>query len=758
MKNLYLLLLSFFMASVVLSEQAVLTVLVKGTGDILPEAQIVFIDGDYLTTDDKGQARLDDNQKNKKIKIMAMGFEPLSIDLSKHKNYKFYLYPQVVSGASLEVVADRIKQKASKIVLHKQELTKSAGSQGDPIKVLQSLPGVVAASDSRGQVYIRGSDLRDNVTWINYMPVWYLFHWGGINSVLHPDLVEDFNIFLSGAPVQYDDKLGGVIDVRLREPKKDRFHQKYDISTYASSFLLEGPLSQSGDKSFYLTYRRSYIDALMSPDKFSNMANSDNEEDEQNKFTLVPKFYDLSANYHQELENGKFDVFYISAGDKLELTTEASAKADPNLKGKVHYNVNYNVLSFLYQKMINQTYSFLAPLTYNRMSEQIEVGTNPFKNEPYYLYNKIESVQWYPRLKQTINKNTSYSYGLDLQYYKAPLKMDIVEPPENTDLGWTLTGANSYQINKTLYFNQMVSYIKQSLQHSDKFKTIAGIRYSTITGDDDTNIQGISPRIATEYDLTDKHKLTSSWGRYLQMPEGYQLLDGLGNPSLSFTEAEQRTIGLQSTYNPQWFSQIEIYHKPMKNLVAHFSTKNSPDNYKNEETGEAYGADLYLKHNKENGSYGWLSYSYLQSTRDSKIHGKTSFEGEQPHNLTLVYNHPINRQWSWGIKAKYHTGAPFTKVIGRVQKQAPDGTNYYAPIHNQYNSDRLPDYYKIDLRFDKTILYDTAKLNFYIDLQNITFKRNVVGYEYGNEYDKIDKPQEMTSMGFMPFFGVQIEF
>ena len=53
---------------------------------------------------------------------------------------------------------------------------------------------------------------------------------------------------------------------------------------------------------------------------------------------------------------------------------------------------------------------------------------------------------------------------------------------------------------------------------------------------------------------------------------------------------------------------------------------------------------------------------------------------------------------------------------------------------------------------------NAGKLKFYVDIQNVTFAKNIVEYDYGNEFEKIANPTEITGTGFFPFFGAEIEF
>jgi len=108
---------------------------------------------------------------------------------------------------------------------------------------------------------IRGARPGDNAYYIDDMEVSYLYHMGGLVSVLPADLVQDFNLFASAFSPQYDDVVGAVIDVALRDPRDDRLGGKVNVSLLASELLAEGPVT--ANQSFLFSARRSYFDLLV---------------------------------------------------------------------------------------------------------------------------------------------------------------------------------------------------------------------------------------------------------------------------------------------------------------------------------------------------------------------------------------------------------------------------------------------------------------------------------------------------------------
>ena len=353
-----------------------ITVIVKekGSGEPIEGATVVIDDGNlYDETTENGRIEFSNISPPNRIKVLAAGFETLvkTSDLNQAK-IVLYLVPVVIEGEGLQVTAERLVEKTSKFTLSTPELIKAAGSGGDPLKAITALPGIVPAEEGSAEVYMRGSNSNENITWVNNAPVGYLYHFGGFQSTINPSLIEDINVFLGGFPVRYGDALGGVIDAKLRSPKKDRMHYKFDISTIYSSFLAEGPVGENGD-SFFVAGRRSYLDLILSPSAVTDLMSNDNEND-PDKVTLVPRFNDVQALYRHQLKNGYLDGYVFTAGDAMKMELNKSAKSDPQLAGKLSIKTEYQTTGLTWQQRWNNQWDSLSTLAYIHSKAAFRVG------------------------------------------------------------------------------------------------------------------------------------------------------------------------------------------------------------------------------------------------------------------------------------------------------------------------------------------------------------------------------------------------
>lgn len=734
----------------------------KGSGSAIEGAIVVIDNGaSYKETEHNGRAFFPDRQITHQVKILANGYETLLSNLHQGQlEFTFYLIPNVFESEGLKVTAERLPEKGSKLTLSTEDITRSAGSGGDPLKAITALPGISPTEEGSAEVYMRGSNGNENITWVNNVPVGYLYHFGGFQSTINPALIKDINVYLGGFPVEYGDALGGVIDAKLRTPKNDKTHYQFDLSTIASSFLVEGPVNEAGGDSYFIAARRSYLDLILSPADATD-ALVDDDDSDRDQIVLVPRFYDFQALYHHKLNAGYVDSYLFAAGDEMEMEIRNSAKSDPQLAGEIRDKIEYQTAGVTWQQRWNRKWDSITTVAYLHEKNASRIGRDD-KGDSFFAHIEEHTLFVQPELRWYPADDLQVSYGLATGYSQIPVDVYAPRTASEDDINFDFTSQKKYRLKKKIKGSEISPYVKYRKQWTERFTTQFGLRHTNIEVTGGFHTHQYSPRVSIEYKLTPDTLLTSSWGKYIQIPEGDQVVEAFGNPSLVMKEAEHRIVGIEHQINKMYHLKAEVYHKPMKNLVIALDENIPPNNYKNRGSGEAYGFDLYIKRESSAGKMGWLSLSWGKSRRTNQITGITrDFSGDQPLTLTTVWGEPFMgnwKRWDWSIKAQVRSGRPFTAVTGRHREDSNDPTSRWIPEFGKHNAERLPTYFKVDLRIGKTVLFNESKLKLYLDLQNVTFNKNVVEYDYGNEYEKIAQPAEITGMSFFPFFGVEVEY
>lgn len=246
--------------------------------------------------------------------------------------------------------------------------------------------------------------------------------------------------------------------------------------------------------------------------------------------------------------------------------------------------------------------------------------------------------------------------------------------------------------------------------------------------------------------------MTAGWGKYHQFPQGFQVVRDFVNPGLSYEEADHYSVGVEQQLHDAWSVKLEGYYKKLSELVI----PHDPENYINGGSGTAYGMEALVKKNKTTGWSGWLSASYTRTKRHNDVTGEAfPYSYDQPLIVNMVYEWNFAKNWTFGAKWRYQSGAPFTPVIGTSTKTDTNGNPLLVPTYGAIGSERLPDYHRLDVRFARELLLETWKLSFYLDIINIYAHDNVSGYQYNGDYSSRKK---VTQLPFIPAFGIRGEF
>jgi hypothetical protein len=137
-------------------------------------------------------------------------------------------------------------------------------------------------------------------------------------------------------------------------------------------------------------------------------------------------------------------------------------------------------------------------------------------------------------------------------------------------------------------------------------------------------------------------------------------------------------------------------------------------------SGLAYGGELLVRRDLTRRLGGWLSYTVSRSTRDAHFatpSGETASarvpsENDRTHVLGAILAYQLAERWRAGVRASFHTGAPYSVLAGNV------------PVP-PYNAHRAPAFFRLDVRLERRwSLGQGRSLSFIVEGQNVTFSRD----------------------------------
>ncbi len=644
----------------------------------------------------------------------------------------FYLAPAAVLE-DIMVRAERNPDRTGKTAVSGKAMSHVPGSGGDPLRGIMALPGITATSDGRSEPAIRGSGPHDNFYYIDFLPAGQVFHMGGLVSAINADLVDDFNLYSAAFGPEYANVTGGVIDIKLREPRTDRLGAKVNVSMLEADVLVEGPVNEK--QGFYLTARRSYADLFM-PKTMGLTGGS--------HYIQFPNYYDYQLKYLFNFDGGnQLSLQATGGGDRMSLYLSPDAKEaqnDPLLAGDISIDMQAHTTGAVLSNSLGGGVTNRLGIAYYQSGFKTalsQAGNVQVDSATSYMRDQLEWRATEAHEVTLAAEATSTQVKLDLNIRDA-IPNDFSPPP-------LLTTAPLKLHKETIRASSYSFAAKDRWHATDELVLVVGGKESY---DGYFKKHYVEPRASVEYTLDPKTLLTAGWGKYHQFPEGPQVIRTFGNPDLDNFKAEHYVLGVERKLPEGWSVKAEGYYKKLSELVV----PHQPENYLNGGSGKAYGLELFLKKDQVDDWSGWITISKTKTERHNDITGEDfAFASDQPIIVNAVYSRKIWDNWRFGAKWRYQSGAPFTPVIGTTT----DGNGNVIPIYGTLGSERLPDYHRLDIRFDREVLYNTWKMSYYIEIINVYARQNVSGYQYTKDY--VDR-EPVTQMPFFPSFGIQAEF
>ena len=173
--------------------------------------------------------------------------------------------------------------------------------------------------------------------------------------------------------------------------------------------------------------------------------------------------------------------------------------------------------------------------------------------------------------------------------------------------------------------------------------------------------------------------------------------------------------------------------------------------YANAGTGLSYGVELLLRYTDDL-TVAQLSATFSHSERTGRDGSVQLFTYDQPVILNLLASRELPRSWRIGARVRYGSGNPYTPVANRIYNL---DERSWIPVYDSDASARLPAFFSADVRVDKSWSFPRWELTTYLDVQNVTFRKNVEIMAYNYDYSE---EQPIEGLPVLPSFGLKGEF
>jgi hypothetical protein len=659
-------------------------VLGKGDKDPLVGAAVVMGLEVVGEADESGRIELTLPPGTHRLQIQQPGYEPLDVVVearpgkSMTEETIIRLSPRL-TGQRYETVVTPPDLRADRISLRQEELTRTPGTLGDPLRIIEVLPGVSQVVWPAAIYTVRGANPGNTGFFLDGVRLPSLYHFALGPSVIHPFFIEQVDFYPGGYPARYGRYVSGIVSAKSTQPKVDRAHGSVDVRLLDAGGIVATPIN-GGQGSVAVAGRVSYTGlllSLLSPD-----------------FTF--NYWDYQARLEHNLASGKLTVFVLGSGDHLGRKDETKQELFADIS--------------THRMMVR----WLGPWANGRVELSTLVGrdsSSTFIPELNNLPVAVSSLISASRLgyERPLSNTIALDSGIDFEIQSFfPKSVSTPFPPQNllVDRTSILSGA----------------YASIVYRPSTWLSVAPGMRYDLLAQEGVTRLEP-GPRLNVRAKVSEATWVKASAGRFVQLPSLPVTVPGFENfglKSIGTQSSTQASVGVETRL--PWALSLDstaFYQRLRVSDLASIFTYEVQTSLLELREGRSFGAEVMLRRDVSKQLYGWISYTLSKSERVyPPLNTVAVSDWDQRHILNLVASYRLSKGYQIGGRIHYNTGRPYP--IFNEGSLATSGNSGPPILYG-----KLPDFYQVDVRFDRRWVFDRYTLDFYLELINTTLTEQV---------------------------------
>lgn len=628
----------------------------------------------------------------------------------------------------------------SAINFSSEEVRRSPGSAGDVNRTLRALPGTTNLNDEDNDLVVRGGNPSENAFFVDNIEIPNINHFptlsstGGKFSTINPDFIQNVDFYTGGFSSVYGDRLSSIVDITFREGNRDEFDAQIDLSIGQVGGILEGPVA-GGKGSWFISGRQSYLGFI----KKLGLVD----------FGAVPHFNDIQAKLTFDL-NPKNKITLIDIYGKGNFNNQGQYFFSDYKYWMNTFGVNW--LHIWGKKGFSNT-----SISYTFIKHNDDSGHQYNNQEWEWGYGFFETVYNLRNVNYlTLNQKNKIEFGIQVKREAGDYNYYVAQ--YNDYYGNIIPAKTSSDDFQTIKSGIFFSYIWNPFK---RLTTTIGLRGSYTSFNRHFHL---SPRFSISYKLSDQLFLNGGCGIFYQTIPMYVLSLQTKYRRLKDLKAIHFILGLEYLIGTGTKLTLEIYNKKYQNLPIDpdyphrliMDQRGSESYYyhtnlKDNGIGYSRGIELLIQKKLVKKIYGILSASYFKSRYKDllEIWQNRIYDNRYILNLSLGYK--PSRKWELSTRWTLIGGAPYTPI----DTKKSNALNDYILDKERFNKARYPDYKSINLRVDRRFYFSRSSLIIYLDIWNITNRKNVYSYFWNREIKDIGT---IYQLGIIPVLGIEFEF
>jgi hypothetical protein len=628
-----------------------------------------------------------------------------------------------------------------------------AGTEGDPVKVVQGLPGVARPSFGTGDLIVWGSSPHDTRTYVDGVEIPVLFHGAALRSTVNANLIQDVTLSPGAYGADYGRGLGGVVRVATRDLPTEGAHGYADVDAIDGAAMVSTAIGERVRVA--AAGRYGWLDRLLPIVTAQNV----------DPYFPIPRYGDYQGKIEVDLREGeRLDAVFLGSRDDLTTTIP---DPDPSRQRSETTGAEYERLYLRYRRLLEDGSSVeVTPwVGHDGSSLDANFGATPASVDSSTWRSGVRAMH-----RSRVTPWLGLSVGVEIDDGQAditrsgsleipPREGDITvfgQPPgPDVNIDHWKAGILDVAPHAQLDFDLGPVVISPGVRADAVLTTVS--RQTPQIGSTPSvglsHLDGmLEPRVALRWRVTPRVSLLGAAGVYSQPPDPADLSSVFGNPTLGSSTAQHVALGpsLRITESlradvtgfAKWMSDLPIRSPPATPKLAQALL---PDG-----AGRSYGIQVLVRQELWRGLFGWVSYTISRSERATPAGTWRLFDYDQPHILTAVASQRVG-PWTFGARLRVASGLPRTPVVGAFYDATGD---QHDPLFGPQSSIRLPTFWQVDARVDRRFDIGRAAVDAYVEALNLTNHTNGEEYVYNIDYTQRGT---ITGLPFVAVAGVRVD-
>ena len=701
-------------------------------GEALAQARVLLRCGEAQSerrTAADGKFEFPQAEAGCSLRITLVGYRPLSLVLTEARELELVLTPDSLARRdSIDVTSGpfEVSQAASvsERTLTGAELKNLAGVlMDDPLRAVQSLPGVAASNDYIAQFALRGAPFSRIGVFLDGILLNSPFHTvqsqedSGSLSIVNADLIDELTLHAGAPPVAYQDRSAGVLDMRLREGSRQAPSVRINAGVASAGVMAEGPLTGAQRGSWLVAVRRSYLQYLL---KRSSADDS-----------MAFGFFDVQGKLAYDLTRQHSVSLSFMDGTSDLARTQAQSTLGINSIMNATYHVTLAHAAWRYapssRLMLTNRGAYMRERSEAVNPRELPLGAG-FRRE--WVWNT--SLVWNWRSNAPLQAGGSFRRisedGYSARYNFNPLAIRRRDP-------WSGAGLRAG------------GFVEQGWIRGPLTLT-AGARFDGFTL---VEPRAISPHASAMLRVAPRTRLQLAWSQAVQYPAMQPLLiERMGDPRLLPERANHTVAALEQQLNERTRLRAEVFYRADRDLITQplleprmlangqiFTPPQYPL-HANSVRGSARGMEIFLQRRTANRLSGWVSYAYARTWLHDGVTGAAYVaDSEQRHTMNAYASYRLRPSVNLSARYTYGTNFPIPGFL----RDGPNGTYFLA---TQRNLLRLPTYQRGDVRLNKSFQWQHWRGVLFVEVLNLTSHTN-------KAYDSFSGYNSRTAQAFLNF-------